>query len=128
MNVQGNYVDPYEVNRYPIEEVVTAICSLNDKIGAFWPKCAGWVPAEATKLLGSIRLDWQSELSRCLFMWIDDDQSRTSEGHLVLAWVNLGSLLEGTLKIFLSVHLKDYRADLEEARVAGSRLLARMPN
>lgn len=120
MNVQVNYVNPYEVNQYLIEEVVKAICSLNDMIGAFWPNCEGWAPVEAVKLLGSIRLDWQSELSRCLFMWIDEHQSRASEGHLILAWVNLGSLIEGTLKFFLSVYLEDYRADLEGARAAGS--------
>ena len=121
MSVQVNYVDTYEGNRYPIEEIVKAICKLNDKIGTFWSKCAVWAPCEAAKLLGLVRLDWQTELSRCLFMWIEDDQSRKSEGHLILAWVNLGSLLEGTLKFFLSVYL-------EEARIAGIRPFARMPN
>lgn len=120
MNVQGNYLNPYYVNQVSIVEVVKAICRLNDKIGKFWSDCDGWAPDVAAKLLGSVRLDWQAELSRCLHLWMNDEQSKKSEGHLIMAWVNLGSLVESSLKFFLSVYLDEYRADLEGARAAGS--------
>jgi hypothetical protein len=36
-----------------------------------------------------------------------------SPGELILAWSNLGSLVEGTLKTFLSVWYKDYIKDID---------------
>lgn len=35
---------------------------------------------------------------------------------MILAWVNLGSLVEGTLKWFLSVYYDDYRKDVDAIR------------
>lgn len=71
-------------------------------------------------MLGSVRLDWHTDLSKCLRLWITGDPLKTSGGYLILAWANLGSLIEGTLKLFLSVYLDQYRADLEGALAAGS--------
>jgi len=43
-------------------------------------------------------------------MWSGESSSIDDEkGHLILAWVNLGSLVEGTLKLFLSVYYKEYQ-------------------
>jgi hypothetical protein len=39
---------------------------------------------------------------------------------LILAWTNLGSLVEGTLKVFLSVWYNDYIADVEELKKANA--------
>jgi hypothetical protein len=36
---------------------------------------------------------------------------RESPGELILAWVNLGSLVEGMLKLFLCVYYNDYATD-----------------
>jgi hypothetical protein len=33
------------------------------------------------------------------------------EGDLILAWANLGALLEGTMKAFLTVYYKDFERD-----------------
>jgi hypothetical protein len=33
------------------------------------------------------------------------------DGHLILAWANLGTLIEGTLKLYLSVWYRDYKKD-----------------
>ena len=35
------------------------------------------------------------------------------DGDLILAWTNLGSLIEGTIKLFLGVFYEDYKADLQ---------------
>ena len=37
-----------------------------------------------------------------------------SDGDLILAWTNLGALLEGTLKLFLGVYYRDYISDAEK--------------
>jgi len=34
-----------------------------------------------------------------------------AEGQLILAWANLGALVEGTMKLFLTVHYDDYLND-----------------
>ncbi|MGH8179066.1 MAG: hypothetical protein ACREV5_22630, partial [Steroidobacter sp.] len=35
-----------------------------------------------------------------------------NEGELILAWANIGALVEGQLKLFLSVYYKDYLANI----------------
>jgi hypothetical protein len=67
----------------------------------------GWAPSVATEVLSRSRLDRQASLCACLRLWLDvrPDQS---DGRLILAWVNLGTLVEGTLKFFLSVFAHDY--------------------
>ena len=120
MKAVGAYSSANSVDDLPIEDVVDKICKLNEGIQKFWSNCKGWAPAEAAELLGEVRLDWQSDLSRCLRLWISKDNSEVSNGNLILAWTNLGSLIEGSLKLLLSVYLKDYLADLQGAKDAGS--------
>lgn len=67
----------------------------------------GWAPPVATAVLSRSRLDRQASLCTCLRLWLDVPAAQ-SDGHLILAWVNLGSLVEGTLKLFLSVFAADY--------------------
>jgi hypothetical protein len=55
-----------------------------------------------------ITLDWQVSLSSCLRLWLEHPTDEDHDGRLILAWVNLGSLIEGTLKFFLSVYEGDY--------------------
>ncbi|MBP2132630.1 hypothetical protein J2128_000551 [Methanomicrobium sp. W14] len=42
-----------------------------------------------------------------------------NNGRLILAWVNLGSLVEGTMKLFLSVWYEDYKKDIDAIRHKG---------
>jgi hypothetical protein len=44
------------------------------------------------------RLDWQVSLSSSLRNWVRDPLTALSDGDLILAWTNLGALIEGTLK------------------------------
>jgi hypothetical protein len=92
----------------PINEIV----SLNEKICNFWSKCGGWAPDEAYELLLNSRLDRQVSLSRCLHFWYGSINIENEDGALILAWANLGSLVEGTLQLFLSVYLLDYKNDV----------------
>ena len=95
-----------------IEDVIKNIIALNDEIRSFWIQAEGWAPNNAADLLSISKLDWQVSLSNCLNIWAeyrDNDDC----GSLILAWTNLGSLVEGTLKLFLCVYYDEYRSDPE---------------
>jgi hypothetical protein len=80
-------------------EIVQRITKLNSGIQKFWSKSHGWAPVEAAGLLAKSRLDWQVSLSKTLTLWLQ--KKPLTPGELILAWSNLGSLVEGTLKTFL---------------------------
>ena len=96
----------------PIEEITRRIAKLTENMVAFWGSARGWAPIEAAKLLSKSRLDWQSSLSRCLYLWIEPPEDQVKEGHQILAYATLGALVEGALKLFLSVWYKDYKNDV----------------
>lgn len=52
-------------------------------------------------------LPWIIELTECLRIWVDKDIMMT-DGELILAKTNLGSLIESWLKFFLCVYYEDY--------------------
>ena len=81
----------------------------------FWKSAHGWAPVDAAGLMSKSMLEWQSSLSDCLSKWL----SGTTTGELILAWANLGSLVEGQLKLFLSVWYDDYVADAEAIKKKG---------
>lgn len=90
------------------ESVISDIIGKNKEIRDFWSSAHGWAPNEVAELLAKSRLDWQVSLSYCLRLWLDAPSDDDVEGRLILAWANLGSLVEGTMKFFLSVHEADY--------------------
>jgi hypothetical protein len=100
----------------PILDTIGRIEKLNRGLARFWSESASWAPDSAAALLGKSRLDWQVSLSRSLRHWITDPANAIDDGDLILAWANLGSLLEGTIKTFLSVYYEDYKADLENLK------------
>lgn len=97
----------------PIAEVIDRIERLNTGLNEFWGQSAGWAPDGAAQLLSKSRLDWQVSLSGSLRHWDIKPSDSISEGDLILAWTNLGSLIEGTIKLFLSVFYEDYQNDLD---------------
>ncbi len=109
---------PFEYDETPIPEVVERIETLNGKIADFWKTAHGWAPLEAAGLLSKSRLDWQVSLSSSLRLWLGEPPESLSDGELILAWANLGSLIEGTLKLFLSVYYNDYRNDIDNLKAA----------
>ena len=90
------------------------------KLARFWKAAHGWAPIEAAGLLSKARLDWQVSLSSSLRNWLRDPPAALSDGDLILAWTNLGALIEGTLKLFLSVYYNDFQADVENLKAAGA--------
>lgn len=89
-----------------MKNTVDKIVEANKILQHFWSNADGWAPANAASLMSKSRLDRQVSLSKTLYIWVERDA--LSEGELILAWANLGALVEGTLKLFFSVHLNDY--------------------
>ena len=95
---------------FTIEETVSRIIHLTEGLVQFWSNAKGWAPIESSELLTKSRLDWQLSLSKQL-SYYTIDENEIDEGKLILGWTLLGSLVEGTIKLFLSVWYKDYEAD-----------------
>jgi hypothetical protein len=93
---------------YTGEELCSRIAILTGCIMDFWED-GGWASQDAARLLDKSMLRWQVSLARSLARWI----GATSEGDLILAWANLGAIVEGQLKLFLCVYYDDYRSDVD---------------
>lgn len=102
-----------------VEEVIARIVMLNNGLRSFWSEAQGWAPLEAAHLLNNARLDWQVSLSLCLQLWSTPSSTEDSAGRLILAWANLGSLVEGSMKLFLSVWYNSYKTDVESIKRKG---------
>lgn len=96
----------------PIADVVARIRKLNSGLCHFWSRADGWAPQSAAELMSKSRLDRQVSLSRSLRLWTDSPPQDLEDGDLILGWANLGSLIEGSVKLFLSVFYEDYKRDL----------------
>lgn len=102
----------------PISQVLKRIEEINERLNGFWNKTWCRVVLEASETLGKSRLDWQADLSRCLQLWLQFESKEDVDGELILAWANLGSLLEGTLKTYLCARYEVYKEDIEEMKKA----------
>ena len=108
------------VSSFPIDEVIRRIEELNRQLAKFWSNSDGWSPVEAAELLGKSRLDWQVSLSGSLHLWVRDHPEGLTPAELILAWANLGSLIEGTIKLFLSVYYETFKADVDNLKKANA--------
>lgn len=99
------------VDDFNYSEIVDKIVELNEHIESFWAKSQGWAPIDAANLLSKSRLDWLVSLSHSLYKWKEDPVEKANYGDLILAWANLGALVEGSMKFFLSVFHENYRID-----------------
>lgn len=114
MNAQRLFDESVDVDAFSITEVVDRIININSGMQEFWSSAKGWAPLRAAQLLNKSRLDWQVQLSKTLKLFLDTDELH--DGYLILGWTNLGSLIEGALKTFLSVHYEDYFRDINVIR------------
>lgn len=101
------------------ELVVDEIVKKHIALDSFWRNSAGWAPSEAADLLEKSRLDRQVALSKCLSLWKGNFDEEVRDGMLILAWANLGSLVEGTLKLFLAVWYNTYEEDDDSPKRQG---------
>ena len=115
-----NDVCKIPVSEFTVEEVVNRIEKLNEQLASFWSEADGWAPIEAAGLLGKSRLDWQVSLSGSLRLWIGKPADSITPAELILGWTNLGSLIEGTIKLFLSAYYHVYVADIDSIKKANA--------
>ena len=102
------------MSQLPMTEVIDQIVELNYQMCVIWTtKAKGWVPRYAAELLSKSRIDWQVSLSECLRIWLTPGTYDESDGRLILAWANLGALVECGLKLYLTVWSRDYRQDTD---------------
>lgn len=97
------------------DQLCARIETLTTRMMDFWKSAHGWAPVEAAGLLSKSMLEWQASLSTSLRRWV----SAASDGDLILAWANLGALVEGQLMLFLSVYYNDYSVDADAIRKEG---------
>jgi hypothetical protein len=96
-----------------IDSVIQRVILLNQGIYIFWSQADGWAPEAAAQLLSKSRLDRQVSLSHCLKLWLQAPYDGAESGQIIMGWANLGSLLEGSLKLFLSVWYETYKLDID---------------
>jgi hypothetical protein len=99
-----------------LDEILTEIVQITRQVMHEWHDGA-CAPADAARLLKESRLDWLLSLSYPLKLWASASPTKEdNDGLLILAWANLGSLVEGWLKFFLCVFLHDYRHSVRSKR------------
>lgn len=85
-----------------LESAIDQIIVSNERIRRFWTEeSRGWSPTEAATLLENSRMDRLVSLSHSLQLWTQPCADEDNEGRLILAWANLGILVEGTMIWFL---------------------------
>lgn len=103
-------------------DIVDKIVELNDNIRSFWSNAQGWAPIDAANLLSKSRLDWLVSLSCSLYRWENNPSEKAYYGDLILAWSNLGALVEGGMKFFLSVYYDNYKIDINAIKRQGQQV------
>lgn len=87
---------------------LSMIQKFSEEVFDFWEnRVRGWAPKDVVSKLEVVKLDWLEDLTKSLTIWKDIGVDMT-EGELILAYVNLGSLVEGWLKLFYCVYYMDY--------------------
>jgi len=86
---------------------LNAINSLTIKTMDEWKDAFGWAPDSAANKLDKAMLRWIKELTSCLEIWFNKGDSMT-DGELILARANMGSLVECWLKFFYCIYCDDY--------------------
>ncbi|MEX2217219.1 MAG: hypothetical protein WD749_00540 [Phycisphaerales bacterium] len=102
-----------------VVEALNHIVETNERLRSFWASSHGWAPRTAADMLAKSRLDRHVALSLTLKLWVRFDTGPDEEGRLILAWTNLGALLEGSFKTLLAVYLEDYRRSARPIRRHG---------
>lgn len=111
-----------DIDDLSYKKTVDKIIELNEHIRTFWSAPQGWAPIAAANLLSAARLDWLVSLSYSLNRWENDPNKEALYGDLILAWSNLGALVEGSMKFFLSVYYEDYKSDINKIIQRGKEI------
>lgn len=92
-----------------LSDSIKIIKQITHETLTFWDTSTiGWAPDSVVNKLSVARLDWLKDLTDCLDIWVRKSLFLT-DGELLLAWANLGALVEGWLKLFYCVYYEDYK-------------------
>lgn len=83
------------------------LVTVTNNAALLWKEARGIAPNSVANKLDNAMLEWQSELTKTLKIWIDKGLIM-STGELILARANLGAVVESWLKFFYSVYYDDY--------------------
>lgn len=103
------------------EDACDLIIDISTKWAAFWPKSHGWAPSIAADLMKQELMDRQLAMARALKNWPKRLLEKDGQGDLVLAWTNLGSVIEGALKVYMCVFYADWLNDADAPVKHGSK-------
>lgn len=92
------------------KRILDKIIEFSEKVFNFWSNSYGWAPNNASELLSVAKFDWLLSLTKTLEIWVNKSICM-SDGDLLLARTNLGSLVEGWMKLFYCVYYNDYAND-----------------
>lgn len=76
-----------------------------------------WAPREVAEIIENAQLGWMANLTDALEIWRAKIHEEMSDGERILAYVNLGMLLECWMKLFLCVWLRDYEKQAADERM-----------
>ena len=99
--MQSNIYDGEIMNKYEKLKQITHHTEV------VWKNSRGIAPDSVADKLDEAMLNWITQLTEALSIWIYKDINLT-EGELILARTNLGALTECWLKFFFCVYYEDY--------------------
>ena len=76
-----------------------------------------WAPREVAEITENAQLGWMANLTDALEIWRAKIHEEMSDGERILAYVNLGMLLECWLTLYLCVWLRDYKKQAKDGRM-----------
>lgn len=78
-----------------------------NNVTSIWKELRGFAPASVADKMDGAKLRWMSELTDTLGIWMNKGTAMT-DGELILARTNMGTLVESWLKFFYCVYYEDY--------------------
>lgn len=103
-------------------KVLEEIIKNSDQVFEFWKDANGWAPQNVAELLNVAKFDWLIDLTKCMEIWVKTNIFM-NDGELLLARANLGSLVEGWLKLFYCVYFNDYVNDSKKKTGKNNELI-----
>lgn len=83
------------------------IVEITKEMTGTWRRSRGIAPDVVADKMDRAMFGWINDLTEALSIWIDKGQNM-SDGELILAWVNLGSLVECWFRFFYCAYYEDY--------------------
>lgn len=90
-----------------INIVYQVLCEETKNECLVWTEYSYMTSPSTSKKFEQVMLKWLFELTESLKIWIDKGEKLT-DGELILAWTNLGSIIECWLKFFFCAYYDEY--------------------